>query len=119
VREVRLAALVRAIETRFPGVHVEVEPWTDPDGDETIRWWLEILRVRDRDRIAVHQFTRHLSNDLYGPEKVPLCFSLQDAKGTAAYLARRKAEALRDARLARARKGHPATHRRAVRSGRS
>ena len=123
MRDVRLAALIKAVESRFPGVEVMVEHWSDPDGDRRIRWWLEILHVREDDLSAVSRFAHHLGAELYGDAGLPFEVGVKDAEGTAAYLARRKAEALRDARLARARKGETPTRRtrrrRSARAGRS
>jgi len=123
VRDVRLVALVKAIESRFPGTRVVVEPWSDPDGDRRVRWWLEVLHVREDDLGQVIRFAHRLGNDLYGEAGLPFEVGVKDARGTAAYIAYQKAEALRGARLARVRKGHSHARstgrRRPARAGRS
>ncbi len=107
MRDVRIKAWIRAIESRYPGVEVVVEPWTDPDGVRRIRWWLEVLNVRDGDFFPLKELGLRLAYDLYAAEGPTFMFTVNGEKATAAYLARRREVEERERRFRRRKAGLP------------
>jgi len=102
VKDVRLAAVMKGVEARYPGTRCVLEPWTDPDGDPDIIWWLYVLNVRPKDSGPLHEFATRVALDLYGPDPKPFIMSVEGSRNTRLYLARKAAEARRErARLRR------------------
>ncbi len=103
MNDVRLAAVMMAVEARYPGTRCVVEPWTDPDGDPDTRWWLCVLNVRPKDAGPLHDIAIRIALDLYGPDPLPFTMSVEGRRNTRLFLARKAAEARRGrARLRRA-----------------
>ncbi len=96
MRDVRMAALIRAIEGRYPGTRALVERFVDPEGDRDIRWWVWILNVRDRDLGPLGQFAYRLARELYEPESFPFHIGSVGRRKTPGFLADRAARERRD-----------------------
>jgi hypothetical protein len=96
MRDVRMAALIRAIEARYPGTRSLVERFVDPMGDPDIRWRIWILNIRDRDLGHLGQFAYHLAGELYGPDPLPFYISSVGWRNTKGFLADRAARERRD-----------------------
>lgn len=92
MKDRRLAAVVRAIEERFPGAKVHVEPWACPEGDHSCRWWLSTPGVRRSRAREIHAFALELGDRLYGWKRVPFRFSSLGPWNTRAWLEKRRAE---------------------------
>lgn len=107
MRDVRIKAWIRAIESKYPGVEVVVEPWTDPDGVRRIRWWLEVLNVRDEDFLPLKDLGLRLAHDLYDEDGPAFMFTVNGRRATTAYLARRREVAERERRFRRRKPGPP------------
>lgn len=86
-----MAALLRAIEARYPGTRAVVDPFRDPEGDPVPRWWVWILYVRDDDLGPLDEFASRLSCDLYGPDPVPFYVHPVGRRRTRKFLADRAA----------------------------
>ena len=93
MKDRRMADLARTIEARWPGTRVVVEPYGSPD-DSTIRWWVYVLHCRRRDLRDVHMFAIRTGHELFN-RAPPFITDPREAWSTAAYLARRRAEARR------------------------
>src|SRR5437867_544220 len=70
-----MAAVIRAIEARYPGTRGVVDRWTHPEGDKELRWWVTVLNVRARDLGPLREFATQLAVDLYGPDPKPFVLS--------------------------------------------
>ena len=117
MRDPRIPALARAIEARFPGTRVEVDPFRDPEGGRTHRWMLEVLFVREKDmgKGGVGDFAYELMSDLYGPEDYPFYVDVNGAKNTRLYLARKEAREAAERSPVRPRANGPSRARRSRR----
>ena len=117
MRDPRIPALVRAIEARFPGTRVEIDPFRDPDGDRTHRWMLEVLFVREKDmgKEGVEDFAYRLASALYGGHLLPCYIEANGAKDSRRYLARKEAREAAERSPARPRATGPSRARRSRR----
>ena len=104
MKDVRMAAVLKAIEARYPGTRCVVEPWTDPDGDTDVKWWVYVLNARLKDLETLHDFAVQLAIDLYGPDLKPFTMSVEGPRNTRLYLARKVVEARRERVRLRSRK---------------
>ncbi|HEU5393406.1 MAG TPA: hypothetical protein VFV36_01260 [Candidatus Methylomirabilis sp.] len=96
MNDVRLAAVIRAVEAKYRGTRCIVEPWTDPDGDPDIRCQVHVLNVRPAEAGPLRLFATRLALDLFAPGPKPFFLSILDRKTSASFLARRANEARRD-----------------------
>ncbi len=87
-----LRKVARAIEARYPGTKVEIEPFHDPDGDRMFRWILRVLGVQRRDLEAVPDFADDLARRLYGRWLLPYLVETIERRRTSRFLAERAAE---------------------------
>ncbi|HET6202899.1 MAG TPA: hypothetical protein VFI25_08870 [Planctomycetota bacterium] len=85
--DVRVAALGRAIESRWPGSKVVVEPYRSPD-DPLIRWWVYILGIRYPEAGAAIDFGWELSRDLFRNEPMSFFMSAESPASARRILAR-------------------------------
>ncbi len=80
MRNRRLAAVVRAVRRRYPGVRVLVEPFRCPDADPEMRWWLSILNVPLRSLSDVHQYAIRKGFEVYGSPDIPFGTSVNSPR---------------------------------------
>jgi len=114
VRAVRLAALAGAIESRWSGSRVEIEPYRSPD-DPLIRWWVYVFGLQVEEASAATSFGWGLAHELYGREPLPFFMTSHSGANARAILAR-----LRGSKVDRATRTRPAarrTARRPLRAG--
>ncbi|MCI0587784.1 MAG: hypothetical protein L0323_13160 [Planctomycetes bacterium] len=121
MKDSRTAAVLRAIEARYPGTRTYVEPWTDPDGDPDIRYQVHVLDVRPAEAGPLRLFASRLALDLFAPDPTPFFLSILDRRTSASFLARKAVEARRErARPRRSRRpARAATNRRRVRTAKA
>lgn len=95
MKDPRIPAVARAIETRFPGTRVEIDRFRDPEGDRLHRWVLEVLFVREKamGKGGVGDFAYKLAFDLYGTHEFPFYVALNGTRGSRAYLAEKRERA--------------------------
>lgn len=101
-----MAAVMRAIEARYPGTRAVVDPYGDPDGDPDIRWWVWVLDVRRKDMGHLERFASELALNLYGPDPKPFFLGSMGKSQSREYLAEKAAKERRGIRRHRARPIH-------------
>ncbi len=88
-----MTAVIQAIRAKYPGTRVVVEPYGDPDGDRSIRWWLQVMNVNPSEMGPLQRFAGRLADDLYAPAPRPFFMGMLTRRQTTTYLARRAAMA--------------------------
>ena len=120
MRDVRLKAVARAIEARYPGSRVVIEPWEDFEAP-VIQWWFSILDVAPRHLVEAGRFAHEVGERLYGGwERCPFYAGAMDRRSSRKFLeekqalaaARRRFLASRRRRAARTKTRRPAAARR-------
>ncbi len=81
VTRVRMVALAKAIESRWPRSRVIFEPYRSPD-DPLIRWWVHILGLSFEEGWAATDFGLDASKGLFGKDPIP--FFLTSERGSRA-----------------------------------
>lgn len=66
----RIAAVIGAVESRYPGIRLEAEPWGTPE-DPAIRWFLWILQFPEGRGAEIQAFALRRAHELFGEDPLP------------------------------------------------